>query len=98
MPVRKTQQGPVQTEFLSLLRHSMIDRNINTPGQLYRLVKDKGPGGWSPSRATVYNYFTGQNTPQPWFFLAVCEVFEEMGEPLTREEVSELMWAYFKSY
>ena len=85
-------------EFIRLLRHLMVDRYLNTTADLYRLIKDKGPGGTSPSRGTVYNYFAGGSTPKPWFFLAVCETFEEMGKPLTRDEASELLWAYFTSY
>lgn len=85
-------------EFIRLLRHLMVDRYLNTPGDLYRLIEDKGPGGTTPARGTVYNYFAGGSTPQPWFFLAVCDAFEEMGRPLTRDEAAELMWAYFISY
>ncbi len=85
-------------EFIRLLRHLMVDRYLYTPADLYRQIEDKGPEGTSPSQTTIYNYFTGGSTPKPWFFLAVCDAFEEMGKPLTRDEASELMWAYFTSY
>jgi hypothetical protein len=94
----KRKRDREQTEFIKLIRHHMIDRDIDNAGELYELISDKGMEGRQTSRTTIYNYFSGDNLPQPWFFVALLKAFEEMGAPLSHDEIGDLMWAYFRSY
>lgn len=72
----------------------MVDRDVDNPGQLYRMLEGYGPKEKeSVSRNTVYAYFSNAQTPQPWFVRAVSNVLE-----LDDEQTQRLYDAYFKSY
>lgn len=88
-----------QPEFIRMLYGIMVDRDIESPNELWRRLKDSGKRGASPSRATVQGYFKPlrpSEEPRPpgrWFVRAIMELLE-----LNDEECCELCKAYFYSY
>ena len=83
-----------RTSFIRYLLHMMADRDIDNPSQLYRMLVGYGPSGSEGvSRGTVYGYFRGSVTPQPWFVRAMIEVLE-----LSEDERRRLLDTYIESY
>lgn len=85
--------------FIALARAYMERCEIESPNQLWRLLKDRGPRGTSPSRATVQGYFMPVKssekvrTPGRWCIRAMVEIFD-----LNELERLEFYDAYFKDY
>lgn len=65
-----------EKEFIRLLREYMAEKGIESPNQLYREFKGRGPGGRSPSRAIIHSYFEGTNAPQRWFVRGAFEILD----------------------
>lgn len=88
-----------QPEFARILYGYMVDREIESPNELWRRLRGYGKHGKDPSRATVQGYFKPlkpsekPRAPGRWFVRACAELLE-----LSEKECYELYKAYFYSY
>ena len=90
---KKSRDQGARPPFIRALRIVMAHHDIDNPTELYNLLVERGEAENKFSKSVIYQYFSDESTPQPWFVRALARAI-----PLSEEEEIRLKRAYFESY